>query len=133
MKQEERPAAMIVQPLRDGQITIPAEFREELGITEASLIQITLVEGELRLKPVRPAEAQEGSAWLRELYEYFAPVRQEAIERGYSEEEINADIDAAVRAVRAQQNTSATEVTARGRRPRNPPPRVGGAASVEVG
>ncbi len=41
-----------------------------------------------------------GSSWLRELYDYFAPVREEALEKGYTEEEINAAIDEAVRAVR---------------------------------
>ena len=32
----------IVRPLRGGQITIPAEFRKELGITEESVLQVTL-------------------------------------------------------------------------------------------
>jgi hypothetical protein len=46
---------------------------------------------------------QKGSPWLRELYEYFAPVREEIRARGLTEEEVNADIDAAVREVRAHQ------------------------------
>ncbi len=41
-----------------------------------------------------------GSPWLAELYERFAPIRQEAIDRGYTEEDINDAIDAAVTAVR---------------------------------
>ena len=40
------------------------------------------------------------SGWLQDLYEQFAPVRQEAEQ--YSEDEINAAIDAAVTAVRAK-------------------------------
>ena len=40
------------------------------------------------------------SAWLRELYDYFAPVRQEATQ--YDEDEINTDIDAAIKEVRAK-------------------------------
>lgn len=44
-----------------------------------------------------------GSSWLRELYEYFAPVREEALEKGHTEDEINTVIDEAVRAVRAEQ------------------------------
>jgi hypothetical protein len=43
-----------------------------------------------------------GSGWLKELYDYFAPVRHEAGAKGYSDEEINAAIDEAVRAVRQQ-------------------------------
>ena len=90
----------IVRPLRSGQITIPAEFRQRLGIDADSLLRITLEGGELRIAPVRVTERGEGAPWLRELYELFAPVRQEADEQGYSEEEINTAIDEAVRAVR---------------------------------
>lgn len=92
----------IVRPLRSGQITIPAEFRKRLGIGEQTMLQMTLAEGELRIRPVRVAEAVTGSPWLKELYEYFAPARQEAIDKGYTEEEINAAIDEAIAAVRAQ-------------------------------
>jgi bifunctional DNA-binding transcriptional regulator/antitoxin component of YhaV-PrlF toxin-antitoxin module len=90
----------IVRPLRSGQVTIPEEFREKLGIGKETLLQMTLVPGELRIKPVPAIE--EGSPWLRELYEYFAPVRQEILERGIPEEEVNADIDAAIAAVRRE-------------------------------
>ena len=102
MKEGERRMTKMVRLLRSGQITIPAEFRKALGITEESLLQLTLEEGELRLRPVAVRQQVEGSLWLRELYEYFAPVRQEAIDNGYSEEEINAAIDEAVAAVRKQ-------------------------------
>lgn len=43
-----------------------------------------------------------GSHWLKELYDYFAPVRKEAEEQGYSEDEINTAIDRAIAAVRAE-------------------------------
>ena len=39
-------------------------------------------------------------AWFGELYALFAPVREEIIERGIGEEEVNVDIDAAIREVR---------------------------------
>jgi AbrB family looped-hinge helix DNA binding protein len=90
----------IIRPLRGGQITIPAEFRKELGITEESVLQVTLSEGELRVKPVRVTESGEGSPFLKELYEYFAPARQEVKEKGYTQEEIDAAIDQAVIAAR---------------------------------
>jgi len=92
----------IVRPLRSGQITIPVEFRKKLGIGEDSLLRVTLADGELRIKPVQVAEQATGSPWLRELYDYFAPVREEILQRGIPEEEINADIDAAVAAARAE-------------------------------
>jgi bifunctional DNA-binding transcriptional regulator/antitoxin component of YhaV-PrlF toxin-antitoxin module len=98
----DRPAmTKVVRSLRSGQITIPVEFRKALDIHDDTLLQMTLVDGELRMRPVAVRE-QQGSAWLRELYEYFAPVREEVLRRGISEEELNADIDAAVRAVRQE-------------------------------
>ncbi len=102
MKEGERRMTRMVRPLRSGQITIPAEFRKELGITEESLLQLTLEGGELRLKPVQVTETAAGSPWLRELYEYFTPVREEIAAAGYTEEEVNADIDAALAEVRAK-------------------------------
>ena len=90
----------IIKPLRGGQITIPAEFRKELGITEESVLQVSLFGGALHIKPVRVTEIDEGSPMLKELYEYFAPARQEVREKGYTEEEIDAAIDQALKAVR---------------------------------
>jgi bifunctional DNA-binding transcriptional regulator/antitoxin component of YhaV-PrlF toxin-antitoxin module len=93
----------LVRPLRGGQITIPAEFRKMLGIGDDTVLQLTLRDGELRMKPLRVMETAKGSPWLRELYDEFAPARQEALEREYSNEEINAAIDEAVDAVRKRQ------------------------------
>jgi AbrB family looped-hinge helix DNA binding protein len=90
--------ARIVRPLRSGQITIPAEFRRQLGITEDSMLQMTLREGELRIKPMRVTETAAGSPWLKELYDLFAPVRDEAA--SMSEEEIDEAIEQAVAASR---------------------------------
>ncbi|MDL1898274.1 AbrB/MazE/SpoVT family DNA-binding domain-containing protein [Anaerolineae bacterium CFX7] len=87
----------VVRPLRNGQITLPAEFRARLEITEQSLLEIKLVGDELRVKPVRVAAAK-NSEWARELYEMFAPVRAETTKQ--SEKQVNADIDKAVAAVR---------------------------------
>ncbi len=81
----------VVRPLRGGQITIPADFREELGIDGSTLLQVTLEEGELRIKPVRVTEAKKGSPWLKELYELFAPIRAEAGRHGKKEVEKTLD------------------------------------------
>lgn len=88
----------IIRSLRSGQITIPAEFREKLGIDAGTLIQISLMGEELRIKPVQISPTIQGSPWLKEAYEAFADVRKE-LER-YSEDEINEAIDKAVKAVR---------------------------------
>lgn len=89
-----------VRPLRNGQITIPIDFRRELGISDDSLLQVTLEGDELRIVKLRAAPAAAGSPWLAELYERFAPVRQEAIDSGYTEEEISEAIDQAVAGAR---------------------------------
>jgi bifunctional DNA-binding transcriptional regulator/antitoxin component of YhaV-PrlF toxin-antitoxin module len=90
----------LVRSLRRGQITIPAEFMRQLGITDDSVLQMTIRDGELRIKPVRVVDSEQGPAWFYELWEYFAPVREEADAKGYSDEEINAWIDEALAAVR---------------------------------
>ena len=92
----------IVQQLRGGQITIPIEFRRELGIEPNSLLRVTLDEGALKVEPVHVEERRIGSPWAKELYDYFAPVREQILADGYSEEEVNADIDAAIAEVRAE-------------------------------
>lgn len=93
----------VVRPLRGGQITIPAEFRAKLDIDERTLLQITLAGQELHIRPVRVTDATPGSAWARELYDLFAPVRKEAAR--HSEKEIDADIDRAVAAVRRKRGS----------------------------
>lgn len=90
----------LVRPLRSGQITIPAEFRKQLGISEESILQVTLEGDELRIKPVPSRATAAGSPWLKELYDLFAPVREEGA--SYGEAEIDTAIDTAVAAVRKQ-------------------------------
>ena len=91
-------AAGLVRPSKDGRITIPIEFRERLGIDEHTDLELTVSGDELRITPVRNGRHAASSTWLEELYDLFAPVREEA--KAYSEEEINAAIDEAVKAVR---------------------------------
>ncbi|MGH2558341.1 MAG: AbrB/MazE/SpoVT family DNA-binding domain-containing protein [Thermomicrobiales bacterium] len=92
----------IVRQRRSGQITIPIEFRRELGLEEDSVLQFTLDGNRMYIDPLLSANRGDNREWLRELYEYFAPARAEAIEKGYTEEEINEWIDEAVREVRAE-------------------------------
>ena len=95
---EKEPMTKIVRQLRSGQVTIPADFRKQLGIAEDTLLQMTLLQGELRIKPVHIRESGEGSIWLRELYERFAAVRDEA--HAFTDDEIDVDIEQAVAHVR---------------------------------
>ncbi len=93
----------LVRPLRSGQITIPAEFRQELEIDEHTLLQVALVGRELRIRPVKVTEKEAGSGWAKELYELFAPAREEAGK--YSEEEVNRDIDRAIAGARRKRGS----------------------------
>ena len=99
MRPEER-KTRVVRSLRNGQVTIPAAFRRELGIRDDSLLEVTLNRGELRIRPIQAAEAVQGSPWLKEAYDAFADVRKH-LER-HSSGEIDAAIDEAVKAVRSQ-------------------------------
>jgi len=91
-----------IKAIRSGQITIPADFRRELNITDDTLLQMSVEGDELRITKLRTAPDTGGSPWLAELYERFAPVRQEAVDEGYTEEAIDAAIDQAVAGVRSQ-------------------------------
>ena len=81
----------LVRPLRNGQITIPVEFRRALHLTDQTMLQMTLVGAELHLRPVQMEGVQPGSNWLSELYQLFAPVRRH--NANLTEEAINADLD----------------------------------------
>ena len=100
----------VVRPLRRGQITIPAEFRRSLGITDDTLLHITLEDGGLRITRVAAVSSSESgpNAWLRELHAQFAPVRQAA--EVYSDSEIDEVIDQAVREARQSREPSRRDV-----------------------
>lgn len=44
----------VVKPLAKGQITIPAEFREALGIGAETLLSVSLVNDHLEITPLTP-------------------------------------------------------------------------------
>jgi bifunctional DNA-binding transcriptional regulator/antitoxin component of YhaV-PrlF toxin-antitoxin module len=99
---ETKSRSRTVRSLRGGQMTIPIEFRRALGIDEETLLRVTLEDGALRVAPVREEENATGSNPLRDLYEYFAPVREAVLASGISQEELWAEIDAAIAEVRAE-------------------------------
>ena len=96
-------SSKVVQVLRGGHIVIPMEFRRQIGIEDESFLRITVEDGDLRVSPVRPAAQGEEADWLDALYDAYAPVRADILARGISEAEVNADIDAAIAEVRAEQ------------------------------
>ena len=51
-----QPRRKVIKALAKGQITIPNEFREALGIDAETLLSITLVEDHLEVTPLRQGE-----------------------------------------------------------------------------
>lgn len=90
----------IVKVLRNGQVTIPKDIREELGVETGGMLAFDLNDGKLTVETVDVTERTRGSPWLKELYELFEPVR-EAL-KDVPEDEINKWIDEAVAEVRAR-------------------------------
>ena len=82
-----------------GRISLPAEFRPRLNIDEHTLLKITLVGRELRIRPIRITAKDKSSAWAHELYGRFVPVRKEMMRYGEKE------IDRALAAVRGKQRS----------------------------
>ena len=99
-------ATTAVRFLLGDEIDIPEVFREDLGIDDSTLLVLTAIGGELRIKPFHfdfnRVPSGKGSPGLRALYEYFAPVREEILASGITQEELFADIDAAIEEVRAE-------------------------------
>jgi hypothetical protein len=81
-------------------MTIPDHFLRDLGLGPNSVVVITIEHGELRIAPTQWTAAKENSLWLLDLYNYYAPVREDFLARGLTEDQINAEIDAAIKEVR---------------------------------
>jgi AbrB family looped-hinge helix DNA binding protein len=90
----------VVKQLRHGQITIPKELREAIGLDEDDMLSITVAGDKLEVEPVKVASKAKESPWARELYQTFGPVRESL--KGHSEEDVNAAIDEALREARAK-------------------------------
>jgi AbrB family looped-hinge helix DNA binding protein len=90
----------IVRLLRNGQITIPKEFREALHLGPDDLLSVTENAGKLEVTSVSPKPNNAGSPWFKELYELLEPTRKAIAESSLTEDEINAEIDSAIREVR---------------------------------
>ena len=88
----------VVKQLRHGQITIPKELREAIGLDEDDLLSISVAGDKLEVEPVKVASKKKGSPWAKELYELFAPVRESLRDR--SEGEVNEAIDEALKEAR---------------------------------
>jgi AbrB family looped-hinge helix DNA binding protein len=82
----------LVKQQRRGQITIPKEFRDALGLGVDDRLSLTLEDGKLVIEPVRLTMTM-GSPWLKGLYDNLAPIRESFGE--LLEDETQPAIDAA--------------------------------------
>lgn len=87
--------------LEDGKVTIPEDLLEEWGVADGTPLRVQLHEGTLRLVPLDLEEEARRKHPFVALYEWFAPTREYVEAQGYTEEEIDADIDEAIAEVRA--------------------------------
>jgi AbrB family looped-hinge helix DNA binding protein len=98
----------LVKLQRKGQMVIPRSLREEVGISEGTLLKVAVVKGGRFLltpqftldRPVVPGDKKDTKKLLRELAEAVAELRGEATAKGIdriSMREINAAVVAARR------------------------------------
>lgn len=57
---------------------------------------------EERRRTLRNARDISANEWFKDLYDYYSPVRAEIAAQGIGEDEVNADIDAALQEVRGR-------------------------------
>jgi AbrB family looped-hinge helix DNA binding protein len=62
----------LVKKLRRGQITIPKEFRDAMGLGADDRLSVTLEDGKLVIEPVHLTMTM-GSPWLKGLYDHMVP------------------------------------------------------------
>ena len=70
-----------VKPTVRGQITIPKDVRNELGITPSTKLKIYVENNKIVVEPVSHLDL------------LFKDIEEEAKAKGYSEEELNREID----------------------------------------
>lgn len=99
-KEAHDPAPLV--HLEDGKVTLPKDLLDAWGVANGATLEVQLEEGTLRLLPLDPDEERRRKHPFVALYEWFAPTREYVAACGYTEEEINADIDAAIAEVRAE-------------------------------
>ena len=86
----------------DDSIVLSGEVVRAAGLATGTLLEVHAENGELRLVAASAAAPAPQPNPLADLYDYFAPVREENLASGKTDEEINADIDAAIAEVRAE-------------------------------
>jgi hypothetical protein len=94
MRDEEQVTAT-VQIRPGGQITLPEAMREQLGMSDGSLVRLSIERGSLRLSLDQVGQDGEESDWFDAISRAYAPIRAQILARGLAPDETNECIDAA--------------------------------------
>lgn len=105
-KPAQPPEPAHIRVLPDGTVTLPPEVVHAAGFAEGETLSLQIERGALRLVPGKKSVPVLQKQPLRDLYNYFAPVREEVLESGISEEELFALIDEAIAASRRERSKS---------------------------
>ncbi len=105
-KPAQPPEPAYIRVLPDGAVTLPPEVVRAAGFAEGDTIAVSLESGGLRLDPAGRSDTALRKQPLLDLYNYFAPVREEVQESGISEDELNELIDEAIAASRRERSRS---------------------------
>ena len=84
---QSKPLTKLVRPLPKGQITLPIEFRRQLGIDSKTILSLTLKRNTIEIVPLHPVPQQE---ILREY-------QDDEIKRFLEEDQLDPDTAARVR------------------------------------
>ncbi len=105
-KPAQPPEPAHIRVLPDGSVTLPPDVVHAAGFAEGDTIAVSLESGGLRLDPAGRSATALCKQPLRDLYNHFAPVREEVLASGISEDELNDLIDEAIAASRRERSRS---------------------------
>ena len=89
----------LIRMLRGGMFTLPATTRKELGLKEGDYVEVQVVDGEVRLKPVTLVNPREAERRLDEILSRVTP-REHRPER--SEDELVSEVADLIRQTRRE-------------------------------
>lgn len=89
----------LIKRLRRGRITIPKEFRDEMGLRADDLLEITLEEGRLVIEPATVTRTM-GTPWIKALYDHY--LAGQGARHDGPEQETNPASDSADRKTRVR-------------------------------
>ena len=91
----------ILQILRNWQITLPAEFRRDLGLKKGDIMKAEIQAGQIILTPVSLTEAEKRALAKKKFFETVDKLREQT--KDVPLEEIQAVVDEAIAAAKQEE------------------------------